>query len=149
MLESDVKVPAALNLPFGQLFFGFNVPPSTPPAAPSSPSPPDPPQPTSFGGSGRTLRERAGQYQAPSSSGKGKEKEKAPSTEQAATWGVGNVLGSPPGSLGLNSSGLATAGRVRVPRPPQRIPDKPQREFRTPSPDWGVDDEDVEMIDSD
>lgn len=38
-LESDVKVPAALNLPFGQLFFGFNVQTYTPPepAAPTSP----------------------------------------------------------------------------------------------------------------
>lgn len=37
-LESEVKVPAALNLPFGQLFFGFNVatyvPPSAPPGSP-------------------------------------------------------------------------------------------------------------------
>jgi hypothetical protein len=29
-LEADVKVPAALNLPFGQLFFGFNVAAYTP-----------------------------------------------------------------------------------------------------------------------
>jgi len=37
-LESDVKVPAALNLPFGQLFFGFNVAAHTPPEpAPGSP----------------------------------------------------------------------------------------------------------------
>jgi ubiquitin fusion degradation protein 1 len=42
--EADVKVPAALNLPFGKLFFGFNVVAYTPPEikAPSSPgsSPP-------------------------------------------------------------------------------------------------------------
>ena len=31
-LESHVKVPAALNLPFGQLFFGFNVTTYSPPA---------------------------------------------------------------------------------------------------------------------
>lgn len=40
-LENEVKVPAALNLPFGQLFFGFNVAPYVPPPAapvPSSPS---------------------------------------------------------------------------------------------------------------
>jgi hypothetical protein len=37
-LESDVKVPAALNLPFGQLFFGFNVAAYTPlEPAPGSP----------------------------------------------------------------------------------------------------------------
>lgn len=39
MLESEIKVPAALNLPFGQLFFGFNVaqytPPSPPPGSPA------------------------------------------------------------------------------------------------------------------
>lgn len=42
MLESEAKVPAALNLPFGKLFFGFNVVPYTPPESkqPTSPSPP-------------------------------------------------------------------------------------------------------------
>lgn len=35
-LESDVKVPVALNLPFGQLFFGFNVVTYAPPAPESS-----------------------------------------------------------------------------------------------------------------
>jgi ubiquitin fusion degradation protein 1 len=37
-LEPGVKVPAALNLPFGQMFFGFNVTAYTPP------SPTDPPE---------------------------------------------------------------------------------------------------------
>lgn len=32
-LDSDIKVPAALNLPFGKLFFGFNVTAYTPPPA--------------------------------------------------------------------------------------------------------------------
>lgn len=43
--EADVKVPAALNLPFGKLFFGFNVVSYTPPEpkAPSSPGSPPPP----------------------------------------------------------------------------------------------------------
>ncbi|KJA27115.1 hypothetical protein HYPSUDRAFT_132045 [Hypholoma sublateritium FD-334 SS-4] len=37
-LESEVKVPAALNLPYGQLFFGFNVATYVPPVvAPGSP----------------------------------------------------------------------------------------------------------------
>jgi hypothetical protein len=31
MLESDTQAPAPLNLPFGQLFFGFPVVPYTPP----------------------------------------------------------------------------------------------------------------------
>jgi len=38
MLESTVKVPAALNLPFGQLFFGFKVKEYVPPTpTPGSP----------------------------------------------------------------------------------------------------------------
>lgn len=37
-LDSDVKVPAVLNLPFGKLFFGFNVAAYTPPPAAASPS---------------------------------------------------------------------------------------------------------------
>jgi ubiquitin fusion degradation protein 1 len=39
-IESNVKVPAALNLPFGQLFFGFNVTAYTPPQPSSDPSEP-------------------------------------------------------------------------------------------------------------
>ncbi|KAF9819800.1 hypothetical protein IEO21_01891 [Rhodonia placenta] len=31
-LEADATAPAPLNLPFGQLFFGFNVPPYVPPS---------------------------------------------------------------------------------------------------------------------
>ena len=38
-LESDVKVPAPLILPFGKLFFGFKVAAYTPPAATSPGSP--------------------------------------------------------------------------------------------------------------
>lgn len=38
-LDNEGKVPAALNLPFGQLFFGFHVTPYTPPAAPAPGSP--------------------------------------------------------------------------------------------------------------
>jgi ubiquitin fusion degradation protein 1 len=41
--ESDVKVPAALNLPFGQLFFGFNVAPYTPPPSATSRDSPEAP----------------------------------------------------------------------------------------------------------
>jgi len=39
-IEAEVKVPAALNLPFGKLFFGFSVVPYTPPEQkpPSSPT---------------------------------------------------------------------------------------------------------------
>ena len=46
-MESEVKVPAALNLPFGKLFFGFNVVPYVPPepTSPKSPGPSSPPPP--------------------------------------------------------------------------------------------------------
>ena len=33
-LENEGNVPAPLNLPFGKLFFGFNIPPYVPPPAP-------------------------------------------------------------------------------------------------------------------
>ena len=47
--DSDVKVPAALNLPFGQLFFGFKVAPYTPAETSTSPSSPGiPTQVTQF-----------------------------------------------------------------------------------------------------
>jgi ubiquitin fusion degradation protein 1 len=39
-LEENVKVPAALNLPFGKLFFGFNVTPYRPPEPKETPSSP-------------------------------------------------------------------------------------------------------------
>lgn len=39
-LDGDVYVPAPLNLPFGQLFFGFKVQTYVPPSQDSSGSPP-------------------------------------------------------------------------------------------------------------
>ena len=33
-LENDGKNPAPLNLPFGKLFFGFNISPYVPPSPP-------------------------------------------------------------------------------------------------------------------
>ncbi|KAL0946632.1 hypothetical protein HGRIS_012829 [Hohenbuehelia grisea] len=142
-LESDAKVPAALNLPFGQLFFGFNVATYTPPP-PKSPGSPGSPAPTpSFHGAGNTLSGRSLTPSAPSSS-KGKEKEKPP----AATWtGAGQTLGSRPT---ISQSGPVGAGGARVPTLPQRNSKQKEKEKeRSPSPDWGVDDDDVIMIDSD
>lgn len=77
---------------------------------------------------------RSNPSQSNPSKGKGKES----SSESTYVWGVsGNKL-----NAGSISRG---AGGARVPQPPQR---KPQR---SPSPDWGVDDDDddVIMIDSD
>lgn len=144
--ESDQKVPAALNLPFGQLFFGFNVPTYTPPtvAAPGSPeiSAQNPP---AFVGAGNTLSGRNSQTQ-PSFS-KGKEKENALAKRSSTTWGgTGQTLGA---SNIPRELGPVGAGGARVPRLPRRDSKKEKEKERSPSPDWGVDDDDVIMSDSD
>ena len=75
-----------------------------------------------------------------SNSSKGKAKE-SPS-ESTHVWGTsGNILNT--GSAFRQTRG---AGGAIVPQPHQRIPQK-----KSPSPDWGVDDDDddVIMIDSD
>ncbi|CAK5277648.1 unnamed protein product [Mycena citricolor] len=139
-LESNITVPAALNLPFGQLFFGFNISPYEPPPAPeaSAPSPRD----AAFGGMGNTLTGRS----TGTSSAKGKGKAREEKAETASWGGTGQTLGaSTPREVGP-----VGAGGARVPRLSQRQPpnQKPAKE-RSPSPDWGVDDDDVIMIDSD
>ena len=75
------------------------------------------------------------------SKGKGKEL----SSESTYVWGTsGNTL-----DTASNSRGSRGAGGARVPQPPQRNP--PKKRERSLSPDWGVDDDDddVIMIDSD
>jgi len=139
-IESNVKVPAALNLPFGQLFFGFNVTTYTPPQ-PSSDASVEPSESPLFSGSGNTLSGRSNPNQSNSSKGKAKES----SSESTHVWGTsGNTL-----NAGSASSQPRGAGGGLVPQPRQRIPQKEIE--RIPSPDWGVDDddEDVIMIDSD
>ncbi|KAG6832336.1 hypothetical protein H0H87_001977 [Tephrocybe sp. NHM501043] len=147
--ESDQKVPAALNLPFGQLFFGFNVTSYVPPAAiPMSPESSSQEPPT-FAGSGNTL---SGRNTRPStgSSIKGKEKEKASTESSSASWsGIGQTLGTRNVPRELGPVG---AGGARIPRLPQRNSNNgkaKEDKDRSPSPDWGVDDDDVIMIDSD
>jgi len=136
-IESNVKVPAALNLPFGQLFFGFNVTTYKPPQP--SPDSSEPTQLSSpFSGSGNTLSGRSNPKQSNSSKGKAKES----SSESTHVWGTaGNRLDT--GSASRQSRG------AMVPQPRQQIPQK--KIERSPSPDWGVDDDDddVIMIDSD
>ncbi|KAG7092549.1 hypothetical protein E1B28_008898 [Marasmius oreades] len=137
-LEADVKVPAALNLPFGQLFFGFNVAPYVPPASSSPTSSPTIRQEVPFSGSGNTLNGL--QTHSSSTSTKGKEKE-AEETSTHSWTGTGNMLGT-------NEIGRVGAGGARVPRPPQR--QSTRQKERSPTPDFGVDDDDdVIMIDSD
>ncbi|KAG6874230.1 hypothetical protein C0995_003776 [Termitomyces sp. Mi166 len=147
--ESDQKVPAALKLPFGHLFFGFNVPPYVPPApAPGSPDPSNQ-APSPFSGSGNTLSGRNTQPSVASS--KGKEKENAAAQSSYNWTGTGQTLGRnvprEPPILGSADSTLGPvgAGGARVPRPPQRNKKEKKKE-RSPSPDWGVDDDDVIMI---
>ncbi|KAF7338219.1 Ubiquitin fusion degradation protein 1 [Mycena venus] len=139
-LESDTKVPAALNLPFGQLFFGFNVTPLCPTT--SSADAPD----SGFSGAGNTLNGRT-----TGSSAKGKEKAPAQDTSSSsssAAWvGTGHSLG---GAI-PRELGPVGAGGARIPRIPQRSNSAKEEKAkaRSPSPDWGVDDDDVIMIDSD
>lgn len=156
--DHDVKVPAALNLPFGQLFFGFNVAAYVPPEpqeAPKSPEQVCVPSDSStrsvfrrqvqgsqaFNGSGRTLSGR-NETTTSSSKGKGKEKDEPP-----VSWSAGGQkLGA---RTGLSQNGPMGAGGASVPRVPQR-PAKIQEKERSPTPDFGVDDDDdAIMIDSD
>ncbi|KAF9454577.1 UFD1-domain-containing protein [Macrolepiota fuliginosa MF-IS2] len=138
MLESEMKVPAVLNLPFGQLFFGFNVTPYTPPSPP--PGSPDlgsrsPPQ--SFGGSGQTLNGRTLSTPQSSSSDKGKEK----AIMNSHDWGSsGQALGS--------RNAIVGAGGASIPRPPNRTKKALGKE-RSPTPDFGVDDDDDVIMISD
>jgi ubiquitin fusion degradation protein 1 len=145
-LASDIKVPAALNLPFGQLFFGFNVavytrpPPSNPPSSPTAGSPEAAP----FAGSGNTLSGRAGP-----SALKGKEKEKETVKENKETWGAGQTLGARSATTFVPPSFRGNVGS-RGPRLQRPLPrNAAKQKERSLSPDWGVDDDDVVMIDSD
>jgi len=152
--EGDDKVPAALNLPFGQLFFGFNIAPYVPPPpVDETPSSPVSQGPAAFSGSGHSLNGRPTPGSQPSSSSaKGKTKASEESSEQSSTsWtGTGHTLGnSVPREIGATG-----AGGARIPRIPTRDSkdQKSKQKIRSPSPDidWGVDeDDDVIMIDSD
>ncbi|KAF8238574.1 UFD1-domain-containing protein [Tricholoma matsutake] len=138
--ESDVKVPAALNLPFGQLFFGFNVTAYSPPT-PASPEA-SIQETSTFSGSGQTLTGRSGASQA-----KGKEEQQRPKNSSEAWRGTGHTLGAtsvPPAPAPVG------AGGARIPRVPQRTQKQKQaKKESSPSPDWGVDEDQDIIIDSD
>ncbi|TFY81039.1 hypothetical protein EWM64_g2971 [Hericium alpestre] len=144
-LITESKVPAPLNLPFGKLFFGFKTQPYEPPQS----EPESAPEPTAFTGGGSTLSGRQAAQPQPPSSAKGKGKEEKPANE--AKWDTGGQALGARSSASTNSrsmgSGQMGAGGASVPRPPQRS----ARQERSPSPeeDWGVDDDDVIVIDSD
>jgi ubiquitin fusion degradation protein 1 len=156
-LENEGNVPAPLNLPFGKLFFGFNIPPYVPPPAPEEE--PVSEAPSSFAGAGNSL---SGRPAASSSQSKGKGKATvdtgAKKAAEGATWGSGQgrSLGSrPTNGVGaartLGGAGLVGVGGASIPRPPLRSGRKPPARERSPTPDYGVDDDDddVIVIDSD
>ncbi|KAI0797602.1 ubiquitin fusion degradation protein UFD1-domain-containing protein [Abortiporus biennis] len=131
-LESNAPVPAALELPFGKLFFGYNIPPYVPPKKDSGGS-----ESTSntFSGSGNTL---TGKSTGSSSKGKGKESSQPSSS---VSWGSG---GHKLGSRTIPSEDRARgAGGAPVPVIPRR--NRP----RTPSPEPEEDDDDQMEEDDD
>ncbi|KAJ3554473.1 hypothetical protein NM688_g3091 [Phlebia brevispora] len=139
-LEGDVTAPAPLNLPFGKLFFGYNIPPYTPPT-PSSPKPGSPP--SSFSGVGTTLTGRS----TGTSSAKGKEKETSPQ-QPSASWGSGGRTRRFVGpSNAASFSGRAVgAGGAPVPILRRRAEDS---RSRSPTPELEDYYDDDEMIDID
>jgi ubiquitin fusion degradation protein 1 len=111
--------------------------------------------PATFLGPGNSLNGRA--TGSPTQSA-GKGKSKATEDTEAkkvdeARWGTGQgrSLGSRP-SNGVDTrtfgAGLVGVGGASVPRLSQRSK-KPRRRERSPTPDFGIDDDDVIVIDSD
>lgn len=151
-LESDVNAPAPLNLPFGKLFFGYRVIPYNRPSRRDG-SDSDSAGPSNFpafAGSGNTLSNRSnGSSKTPNAKGKGKEQEENASVaknSEVSTWGKGQKLGD---SRPATTDGPIGAGGARAPRGPVRGSTTTARP-RSPTPDWGVDDDDdVIYIDSD
>jgi ubiquitin fusion degradation protein 1 len=134
MHNAEEKVPNALDLPPGRLFFGFDVVPYVPPATPAEESQEEP----TYGGEGRLLSSSS----APTNrKDKAKEKEKKPDTEDKASaydWGKGTKLSAP------------TKAPVKpVSTQPRTKPAPSKKRDRSPTPDYGVDDDDVILIDSD
>ena len=125
---------------------------SFPPSTPGSLIQP----PAAFLGTGNSLDGRAS---GSSTQSTGKGKSKATEDTEAkkvddARWGTGQgrSLGSRP-SNGVDTrtfgAGLVGVGGASVPRLSQRPGKKPRRRERSPTPDFGIDDDDVIVIDSD
>ncbi|ETW86077.1 hypothetical protein HETIRDRAFT_415043 [Heterobasidion irregulare TC 32-1] len=137
-LFSETNVPAPLNLPLGKLFFGYNIAPYTPPPATNGDSGPQPS--SAFNSAGNSLTGRSTMQPKVSSSTKGKAKEEKTSDMK---WGNGQTLSARaaiPATVG--------AGGASVPRIPQRAR-RPRERSPSPEEDWGVDDDDVIVVDSD
>jgi ubiquitin fusion degradation protein 1 len=111
--------------------------------------------PTTFVGAGNSLNGRPASTSA-QRSGKGKSKatEDTEVKKDEARWGTGQgrSLGSRP-SNGVSTrtfgGSLVGAGGASVPRLSQRPNKKPPRRERSPTPDFGIDEDDVIVIDSD
>ena len=97
-----------------------------------------------FSGAGNTL---TGHPAVESSASKGKAKEEK---KEEHNWGTGQTLNSLPPSSRRFGSGTFGAGGASVPHIPQRVGGvRKQDRQRSPSPDWGVDDDEIIDIDSD
>ncbi|KAI0031816.1 UFD1-domain-containing protein [Vararia minispora EC-137] len=136
-MNVERNVPAPLNLPFGKLFFGFNVVPYVPP----EPKEENTSGPSAFSGSGSTLNGR--------SNGATVLKGKATQDDNGSAhdWGSGGqTLSAQPTLRRPFGNGVVGAGGASVPNL--------RRKQRSPSPeddenDWGVDDDEVIDVDSD
>lgn len=152
-------MPAALNLPPGQLFFGFNVVPYTPPHKPSPDPNGSPPvclsnpvisfidvicNQTTFGGPGRSLNDRA---VSQASNATSSTIDQAEDRSKSHNWGTSGQTLSSGSSAGTKqvSQGVGKSAQSLSPRGNS----KSKQKERSPSPDWGVDDDEIIMIDSD
>ncbi|KAI0082817.1 UFD1-domain-containing protein [Panus rudis PR-1116 ss-1] len=140
LLESEVAAPGPLDLPFGKLFFGFQVPPYKPPNDDGKTKPPQSPV---FSGSGNTLSGPS------SSSGSSRTRQQPPQSSASTSQPDESRWGSGGRTLGASRSEqprAVGAGGATVP-----VLRRPQRQ-RSPSPeyDFGVDtDDEIIEIDSD
>lgn len=112
--------------------------------------------PAAFLGAGNSLNGGAS-GSSTQSTGKGKSKateDTGAKKVDEARWGTGQgrSLGPRP-SNGVDTrtfnAGLIGVGGASVPRLSQRSNKKPRRRERSPTPDFGIDDDDVIVIDSD
>ncbi|EPQ30421.1 uncharacterized protein PFL1_01947 [Pseudozyma flocculosa PF-1] len=102
----EKKIPAALNLPFGKLFFGYDVIPvgGKEPKGPEGSDASEPTAAISFGGSGKTLSGRAPKPRPPPKADGSGDANATPAQSQAYTLGGGRVLGESSTSRGSGTS---------------------------------------------
>lgn len=148
-LTTPDSAPAPLRLPFGQLFFGYNYVPYTPPAQAQTQSPTQSP---GFSGQGATLSGRPPTGQGDKGKGKSTDSSTASSsstpTPAQHSWGQG----------GKTLSGKSASTAALAPKPPNRSNTSsaaPPKREKSPEIDWDYyddsmdQDDDVIEIDSD